>query len=105
MRRGFERNFLPFGEDFMAPARSMPFCECGRPVHALDHLTPTDAGVVSAERNLTFLGSIWDDAHFRAPEVIRPEILEPHTFNAQYAPIIRVRPRFHSIIAIAVGTL
>src|SRR5437867_787215 len=46
VRRGFEWDFLALREDFMPPACAMPFCECGSSVHAFDHLTPTDAGIV-----------------------------------------------------------
>jgi hypothetical protein len=46
-------------------------------VHLFDDVSPTDPGVVRAERNLAFLGGVGDDALFGTPEVVIKEILEP----------------------------
>ena len=89
----------------MPAARAVPFGQCSGLVHAFDDLTPADTGVVGAERDFAFLRPIWDDAHFRAPEVVRPEILEPHTLDAKHTPVINFRTRLHPIVAIAIGTL
>jgi len=89
----------------MPAARAMPFGQCSGPVHAFDDLTPADAGVVGAERDFAFLRSIWDDAHFRAPEVVGPEILKPHTLDAKNTPVISLGTRLHPIVAIAIGAL
>src|SRR5688572_212135 len=43
----------------------VPLSDRRRLVHVLDDLSPADSGVVGAERDLTELGCIRNDAHFR----------------------------------------
>src|ERR1051325_1255121 len=66
----------------------IPFRDRRRLVHVLDDLSPSDAGVVGAEGNLTELSRVRNDAHFRAAEVVVEQILEPHTGDKEEVPRI-----------------
>src|SRR5437588_12394097 len=66
----------------------VPFFEVGSLVHVLDDLTPTNAGVISAEGNLAFLSAVGNHAHLGAAEVVIEKVLEPHAFNTKHAPIV-----------------
>src|SRR3954469_17734877 len=95
--RRFQRDRLSLCKDFMPPVFAMPFRQRRGSMHAFDHLTPADSRVVGAEGNLAFLRSIGDDAHFRAPEVVRPQILEPHSLYAKNTPFIAFGSRLHAV--------
>src|SRR5438874_364733 len=66
----------------------VPLGQRCRHVHLLDDVPPTHAGVVSAERDLTLLRGIWDDALLSTAEVVVEQILKPHSSNEQEVPAI-----------------
>ena len=72
-------HLLAAGEDLVTAVLFVPLGEGGGHVHLLDDVAPANAGVVGAEGNFAFLGSVRDDALLGAPEVIVVKILEPHT--------------------------
>src|SRR5262249_40892417 len=72
----------------MLAVRPVPFRNARRLVHILDDLSPADSGVVRAERDLTELGRVRNNAHFSATEVVVEEVLEPHSRNKQEVPWI-----------------
>ena len=65
-------------------------------MHLLDNVPPSHTRVVSAERNLPFLGSVRNNALLRPPEVIVEQILEPHPRNKQEVPPIL--PPLHNVV-------
>src|SRR6185312_3173307 len=72
----------------MALVLFVPFGEVCSLMHVLDDLPPADSGIVSAEANLAFLRAVGNDAHLSAAEIVVEQILEPHAFDAEYAPDI-----------------
>src|SRR6476646_1989556 len=83
-----QRNAVVSGKDFMTPVLVVPLGERRGHVHFLDNVAPADAGVIGAEGNFAFLGSIRDDALLGAAEIIVEQILEPHAGNEQEIPPI-----------------
>src|SRR5207237_4727835 len=69
----------------MAFVLFVPFFEICSLVHVLDDLTPTNAGVVSAEGNFAFLSAVGNHAHLGAAEVVVEKVLEPHAFNTKHS--------------------
>src|SRR5215475_13232705 len=88
MRLISQLHILAPRKDLMTSVVLIPLRHGGVLVHILDDIAPTDTGVVSAKRNLTFLGTVRNDAHFRAAEVVVEEILEPHTGDKEEVPTI-----------------
>ena len=72
MLSGLERYILAVGEDFVPPSGFVPFAKGSGLVHIFYDLPPTDAGVVCAERNFPFFGSVRNNTHLSAPEIIVP---------------------------------
>ena len=62
-------------------------------MHVLYDLAPAHAGVVRAKRDLSFLRSVRNDAHFCAAEIVGPEVLKPHAFDAEDAPVVLLSNR------------
>src|SRR5262249_33720381 len=85
---GIERYVMAAGVDSMLPMLLIPLSDRSGLVHVLDDFAPTDSGVVRAERDLTKLRRIRNDAHFRAAKIIVEQILEPHSCNEQEVPRI-----------------
>lgn len=100
-----QRHFFAFCKDLVAATASMPFRQGCGPVHAFNDLSPTDAGVVRAKGDFAFLRPVGNHAHFGAAEIVGPEILKPHAFDAENPPVIGAASCLHPIVAIAVGTL
>src|SRR6266850_2926800 len=80
------RYIMARGVNCMASMLFIPLTEVGRLVHVLDDLTPTNARVVSAERNFALLSAVGNHAHLSATEIIVEEILKPHALDAEDAP-------------------
>ena len=76
------------GVDAMPATGLEPLLRARDRMHVLDDLPPADAGVVCAERDLTLLCAVRNDAHLRATEVVRPEILEPHPADPEDSPVL-----------------
>src|SRR5688500_2373569 len=57
-------------------------------LHVLNDISPTYAGVVSTERNLTLLGTVGNNAHLGPAEVVVEQVLKPHSSNEQEVPAI-----------------
>src|SRR5437762_3265283 len=74
----------------------VPFGESRGHMHLLYDVAPANAGVVSAERNLTFLSRVRDDALLGAAEVIVEQILKPHSRYEQEIP--SVGPSFLDVL-------
>src|SRR5438552_14842652 len=102
MFRGLQLDFLSLGENLVSSVGFVPFGQAGCLMHVFDDLPPPHARIVSAEGNLPFLGSVRYDAHLGAPEVIGPQVLKPHTFDAEHAPVILIRSRLHAVIPVTV---
>ena len=88
MLRGLQRHFSAFRVYLVSTPGLVPLGKGGGPVPAFDDLPPSDSGIVRAKRDLPFLCAVGNHAHFRAAEIIGPEILEPHPFHAEYAPFV-----------------
>ena len=58
-------------------------------VHVLNDVSPTYAGVIGTERDLTLLSAIRNNAHLRTAEVIVEQVLEPHSSNEKKIPTVR----------------
>src|SRR4026208_2502417 len=61
----------------------VPGGERPRHMHLLEDVPPADAGVVGAERDLTLLRAVRNDAHLRAAGGGGDEILGPHAGAGQ----------------------
>ena len=72
----------------MLAVRAIPLRDRRVLVHVLNDLPPADPGVVGAERNLTLLGSVRDDAHFGPAEIVIEQVLKPHAGNEEEIPRI-----------------
>src|SRR6185369_12278689 len=83
------RHVLAAGENLVTAVLLIPLRDGRVLVHVLDDVAPADTRVVRAERNLTFLRAVRDDAHFSAAEVVVEEILEPHSSDKQEVPAMR----------------
>src|SRR6266404_1916856 len=84
----------------------IPLCKACGLVHVLDNLSPTNARVVSAEGNLTFLRAVGNHAHLCATEVVIKQILKPHALDTENAPdVVRIilGSSLHAIVAIGAG--
>ena len=55
----------------------------------LDDIAPADSCVVSTETDLSFLGSVRNNAHLSATKIVIEEILEPHAGDEEEIPTIR----------------
>src|ERR1700737_1100357 len=76
----------PAGVDLVAAVRLVPLREGSGLEHLFDDLPPADARVVRAEGDLSHLGRVRDDAHFRAPEVVVEEALDPTPPEKNHTP-------------------
>jgi hypothetical protein len=76
-----QRHALITCEDFMPAMLFVPLGERSRHVHLLDNVPPTHTSVVSAERNLTLLCCVRDDALLRAPEIVAFLLMPKHLSN------------------------
>src|SRR5262249_30680237 len=77
----FQADFLTAGIYLMTSVLFIPLGQGSGHVHFLDYIAPTDAGVVSAERDLAFLCRGLNYALLSSPEVVVEQILEPHSSN------------------------
>src|SRR5215510_14355047 len=85
---GDVRHVVTGGVNGVALVLLIPIFEVGGLVHVFDDLPPAHAGVVGAEGYLAFLRAVGNDTHLGAAEVIVEQILEPHAFNAEHAPVV-----------------
>src|SRR6185312_456511 len=83
-----DADLLTTGEDLMASVLLVPLGEGRCHVHLLDDVAPSDAGVVGAEADFTFLRGIRDDALFGTAEVVVEQVLEPHAGDEQEVPTV-----------------
>src|SRR5947209_4048017 len=65
-----QRHAFAASENLVATVLFVPLRERRRHVHLLNNLPPAYACVVSAERNLSLLRGIRNDAHFGSAEII-----------------------------------
>ncbi len=96
-----EIDLLAAREDLMPPMLLVPFGKRRGHVHLLDDIAPSHARVVSAERNLTFLRGVRNNALLRPPEVVVEQILEPHARDEQEVP--SVLPPLDDIVDSPIG--
>src|SRR5580700_11025295 len=93
----FHLHFLAARKNLVTPVLFIPLGERGRHVHLLNDVPPPHSRVVRAERNLTFLRSVRNNALLRPPEVVVEQILEPHSRDEQEVPAV-VSPPLHHIL-------
>src|SRR5881227_777030 len=65
-----QRNGLAAGKDLVTAMLLVPFRDGCILMHVLNNVAPANAGIVGAETNLTFLGSVRNDAHLRPTEIV-----------------------------------
>src|ERR1051326_6751974 len=74
--------------DLMSSFLSIPFSDGGILMEIFNDLPPSNACVIGAEGDFSFLRSVRNDAHFGAAEIIVEEILEPHAGHEHEVPAV-----------------
>src|SRR5438045_7176304 len=80
----------------------IPLCDSRVLMHVFDDVAPADTGIVRTERDLTFLRSVRNDAHFCAAEIIVEQVLEPHAGDKEEVP--RILAAFLDVLDRTVGS-
>src|SRR5437879_6365047 len=65
-----QRNVLAASKDLVTTMLFIPFCHGRVLMHMLNYVAPANAGVVGTKTNLTFLGSVRNNAHLRPTEIV-----------------------------------
>src|SRR5215510_77353 len=84
----------------MATMLLIPLRDCRVLVHVLDDISPTDSSVVGAERNLSLLRAVRNNAHLSTSEIVVEKILEPHARDEKEVPTIG--PSFCNVLRTSV---